>query len=162
MRAIVLSDSHGMGSGLLRLLERIWAMHPGKIDAYLHCGDGVTDFFRATDAMKAHDPAAELHVVRGNCDWGMEDEAEAEEIFRFGGAGVLLCHGHYYSVKNTLAWLDEAAYGKGCAVAVYGHTHEPNVEPRSTLLVNPGSAADGCFAILDISGGKAKATLYKV
>lgn len=163
MRAIVMSDTHGMGSGLRLMLERIWAMHPGKIDAYIHCGDGVNDFFRTTDVMKAHDPAAELHVVRGNCDWMTdEDDAPIEELFRFGGANVMMTHGHRYSVKNTLNWVDEASDAHGCTVTLYGHTHDPNVEPRRTLLVNPGSAADGCFAILDITGGKANARLYKV
>ena len=163
MRAIVISDTHGMGSGLRLMLDRIWAMQPGRIDAYIHCGDGVTDFFQTTDYMKAHDPASELHVVRGNCDWlADEDDAPIEEVFRFGGAGVMLCHGHRYSVKNSREWVDEAGYGRGCAVTLYGHTHTPDVDPRRTLLVNPGSAADGCFAILDISGGKANARLYKV
>lgn len=163
MRAIILSDSHGMGYSMRPMLEQIWAMHPGKVDAYIHCGDGADDFYRHTDLMKAHDPAAELHVVRGNCDWLVTNEdLPTEEVFRFGGAGFLLCHGHRYSVKNTLEWLDEAAYGRGCAAAIYGHTHEPNVEARRTLLINPGSAANGCFAILEASGGKVNATLYKV
>ena len=162
MRAIVVSDTHGMGSGLRMMLERIWAMHPGKIDAYIHCGDGVSDFLRTIDVMKDHDPAAELHYVRGNCDWLDEDQAPVQENFRFGGANVLLCHGHLYSVKRTLTWLDDEAAGTGCTLVLYGHTHEPNVEPRRTLLVNPGCAQDGCFAILDVTGGKANATLYKV
>lgn len=162
MRAIVMSDTHGMGYGLVQLLQRVWAMHPGRIDAYIHCGDGVKDFLRAIDVMKDHDPAAELHYVRGNCDWLDEDEAPVREIFRFGGASVMLCHGHLQSVKRTLMWVDEESRGEGCTVTLYGHTHQPNVEPRSTLLVNPGSTAEGCFALLDIEKGAANARLYRL
>lgn len=162
MRAVILSDSHGMGYGLVQMLQRIWAMNPGKIDAYIHCGDGVSDVLRVTDVIHDRDPKAEIHFVRGNCDWLNEDDAGVEEIFRFGGANVLLCHGHLYQVKRTLTWLDEEARSKECSVVLYGHTHEPNVEPRSALLVNPGSAQDGCFAILDAAGGKVDARLYRV
>lgn len=160
MRALVLSDSHEIGSGLLRMLEKIWAAHPGAFDAYVHCGDGVEDFLQAKHAIALHDPKAACYAVRGNCDWANASVEDTELTFRLGGALAFVCHGHHYRVKQGLDWVDETAAGKGCAITLYGHTHEPNVESMRTLLVNPGSAREGKYAILSVENGQTTASLY--
>lgn len=162
MRAIVMSDTHGMRDSLFYLMEAAWTLAPGRIDAYIHCGDGYGDFEQLQDFLRAHDPAAELHFVRGNCDWTNSDDMPAEKVLHLGGADVFVCHGHHYRVKNDLMLVDEAAAARGCSVTLFGHTHQPIIDTRRTLLVNPGSAQDSRLAVLDIVNGRPNARLLRL
>ena len=72
---------------------------------------------------------------------------------------VLITHGHRYKVKMTYTFLDKAAQEMGCAIAFFGHTHIPCMEQHRTLLVNPGSAARGHMALLEVENGQPRVEL---
>lgn len=155
-RAIVLSDSHGDESGLRWMLEQCWR-YVGPVDAYFHCGDGARDFQRLERFLLARDEHALLLGVKGNCDYF--DDVPETRVASLGGVRLLMTHGHRFQVKRTYAALDREAAQSGCQGALFGHTHLPLVEKRETLLVNPGSAADGHLAILTVDAGRLTAEI---
>lgn len=157
MRAIVLSDSHGEDNTLRWLLEQCWKQ-VGPVDAYIHCGDGARDFQRLGNLIRRRDEHALLYAVCGNCDFGVHDVPEFQ-LLSIGGANVFVTHGHLYHAKSTLTYLDEAARQQGCSITLFGHTHTACVETRGTLMVNPGSAADGRLALLEINAGAPRVNL---
>ena len=156
MRVIVLSDSHGEENNLRWMLEQCWRW-VGPVDAYIHCGDGARDFQRVANFIRTRDEHALLIGVRGNCDF-FEDVPELE-VITLEGAKLLITHGHRFQVKSTYAALDIEAKRRGCAAALFGHTHIPCVEQRNTLLVNPGSACGDTLALLTIEQGVVKAEI---
>lgn len=157
MRCIVLSDSHGHDGNVRWMLEQLWKT-TGPVDCYIHCGDGAYDFQRLENFIRARDEHAALYNVRGNCDFGIEGLQE-KQVLSLGGARVLVTHGHRYHVKSTLTYLDDAARENGCTLALFGHTHQPTMEMRHALLVNPGSAADGRMALVELNDGKPRVNL---
>lgn len=146
-RMAVLSDSHGDDLTLRWLLEQLWK-RTGQIDGYVHCGDGVRDFERVQAYAADRDPAAFFCSVKGNCDFACD--APLQVLLPVDGHRLMVCHGHLQHVKYDLSYLDDAAAAAGCTVAVYGHTHQPNLEMRQVLLLNPGSVQDGRLALLEI------------
>lgn len=161
MRALILSDSHGMGSNLMQLFDKAWqAIGPGPVDAYIHCGDGASDMERVRDLLSEHDPKAAIYCVRGNCDFG--SDVPAEQLLTLGGMRILVCHGHRYHVKTDLIYLSMAARERGCQLALYGHTHIPDEEFGQVMMVNPGSAADGRMALLEIKDGVPKVRMLNL
>ncbi len=162
MRALVMSDSHGDASGLRLLLEKAWnRIGPGRVDAYIHCGDGARDLRRLETFVQAHDPGAALYTVRGNCDGWISDTPD-EDVLSLGGVRVYLCHGHRWHVKSTLTYLEYAAQERECAVALYGHTHQPAVDTGRVLLINPGSAADDRMALLEVEEGRPRVRMLNL
>lgn len=157
MRAIVLSDSHGAEDTLRWILTECWKQ-TGPVDAYLHCGDGARDFSRIAHFIHARDEHALLLGVKGNCDFGCRDVPD-RQIIPFGGTKIFMTHGHLYRAKITLLDLDYAAREQGCAITLFGHTHVPCVETRGTLMINPGSAADGRLALLEVNEGRPRVNL---
>lgn len=158
MRVIVLSDSHGEENNLRWMLEQCWKMI-GPVDAYIHCGDGVREFQRLEGFIRARDEHALFVGVKGNCDY-FEQASEIEEI-TLDGVKLLITHGHRFQVKSTYAALDMEARQRGCRAALFGHTHRPCVEQRSTLLVNPGSAANDTLALMTIADGQVSAEIME-
>ena len=147
---IVLSDSHGRRGAVDRLAPLF-----AENDYIIHLGDGSSDmretFSRYPD---------KTFVMKGNCDFSYgisEHTLEAE------GVKLLLCHGHKYGVKSTLAKLAARAKELDCDVALYGHTHVADVrEVDGVLCVCPGSAgayADASYCYLVLHKGKATPTI---
>lgn len=157
MRCIVMSDSHGHDDNVRWMLEQLWKT-TGPVDCYIHCGDGAYDFRRLESFIRARDEHAALYCVRGNNDFGIPDLQE-RLVLSLGGAKVLLTHGHRYHVKSTMTYLDDAAREYGCSLVLFGHTHLPAMEMCRALLVNPGSAADGRMALVEINDGKPRVNL---
>lgn len=157
MRCIVLSDSHGQDGNVRWMLEQCWKT-AGPVDCYIHCGDGAYDFQRLENFIRARDEHAAMYNVRGNCDFGIP-ELKEREILSLGGARVLVTHGHFYHVKSTLTYLDNASREHDCSIVLFGHTHQPTMEMRHALLINPGSAADGRMALLEINDGNPRVNL---
>ena len=53
---------------------------------------------------------------------------------------VMLTHGHYYGVSMGTSRLEEEARARGFDIAMYGHTHRPELKIEDDLTVlNPGS-----------------------
>ena len=156
MRALVVSDSHGDRYDLRRLIAR-GAERGVKIDAFLHCGDGAGDIGAVEAELLGHNPDMLIAAVRGNCDflggW------PAEQVLTLGGLRILMTHGHHYAVKSSLTLLNDAVRSQDCAIALFGHTHEPCMEMRSALLLN---TADGRMLILDINSGKPRVEMVRL
>lgn len=141
MRIGVVSDSHGATGRLGTLLMKIEA--EGPIDALIHLGDGYYDLHDLNAALPP------VYQVAGNCDRGRSDTLN---IITLSGARILLTHGHYQHVKEGTDDLLELAMEEHCAAALYGHTHVQKMAWRNgILLLNPGPATAGQYAILNIN-----------
>lgn len=158
-RLLVLSDTHGDVDGIRGALPLIHALKPLRI---YHLGD-----FKRDAAFLRTQTDVPVIGVQGNCDCGgLEPVATAEDVE---GVRIFLTHGHVYDVKLDTRMLTRAAVMRNCQVALYGHTHVPDIrEEGGILLVNPGSltqprgGAQGSMALLMLEDGKAQATLLTV
>lgn len=144
-RVLIVSDSHSRHEHLEDVMERV------APDLMLHLGDSE-DY---EDLIEAEAPCPVV-IVRGNCDYGRG--LPDQEIVRLGKHRAFLCHGHRHNVRFDLEMLARAAKENGCDVAMYGHTHEPEItEEDGVTIYNPGSISlprqDGrkpSFIVLDI------------
>ena len=90
-----------------------------------------------------------MYQVAGNCDSFRSDTLD---FVTLSGAKILLTHGHYQHVREGTDDLLSLALEEKCHAALYGHTHHQKMEWRSGILIlNPGSAASGQYAVLRIS-----------
>lgn len=141
MRVIVVSDSHGATGRLSTILTV--AEQAGPIDAIIHLGDGYYDL---RDLEVDLPP---VYQVAGNCDLFRSDTLD---FVTLSNARILLTHGHYQHVREGADDLLSLAMEEKCAAALYGHTHYQKMEWRSGILIlNPGAANDGKYAVLNIN-----------
>ena len=157
MRIGVVSDTHGRRGALQSALAAM-----GKIDALIHLGDHCTD--ADEDALERNLP---LYTVKGNCDFLTGEPLE--RVIELGGKKLLLTHGHTFWVKTGMEDLCEHAESLGVDIALFGHTHQPELQASGRLiLLNPGSAAkprDGSHAscaVLNIENGDIIPQLIKL
>ena len=61
MRILVLSDTHGDFSSMLRAIDA-----QPNAEVIIHCGDGKAQI----DTLIEKYPDKKIIAVRGNCDWG--------------------------------------------------------------------------------------------
>nr|MDD6335008.1 YfcE family phosphodiesterase [bacterium] len=149
MRVLLISDSHGRGDLLCRILAEA-----GPVDAVLHAGDGKGDLERVPACVP-------LYAVRGNCD-GFSGAPLAQTV-RIGGQCMYLTHGHAHGVKGGLYALAQAANAAGCPVACYGHTHiAASREVEGVTCINPGAARSGQYAIVEWEQGHPRAIFKKL
>lgn len=152
------------------------------VDAILHAGD-----VSVRDALVELEAIAPVHGVLGNNDdWSLHGLLPERARLEFGeggkdsrsGTGVpggerdggTLTIGMVHDSGTTQGRRCRmAAAFPGCRVVVFGHSHQPVVEDDgSLLLLNPGSAVDPrrakvpTVAILEIAGGRPKATLIEL
>lgn len=141
MRLLVLSDSHGRKNLLLEAVE----LHP-EADAVIFLGDGERDI----EFLKELHPEIKLYAVCGNCDFN--SSLPLFLIEKFGGKIVYATHGHYESVKYSLAVLKQKVYNCSASIALYGHTHVHDTTYEDEVwYVNPGSVSTGKYAMVDIT-----------
>lgn len=157
----VISDTHGSEAAITACIEKA-----GSVDGFFHLGDMVSDA-----KLIAKRTGKPVYSVLGNCDsWGFSDEqqdifpepqkaAASERIVTVEGVKLFLCHGHAYNVDFGTERLGREAFDRGCAAALYGHTHVPELSAYGKVLkLNPGSPARSrygskpSFAILEIDG----------
>lgn len=132
MKILVLSDSHGELSNMVRAVE---AEAPDQI---FHLGDCWPDGQR----LHSRFPEIPFEQVPGNCDFRSEEPAE--RLLFLADRRVLLCHGHTFGVKQSLLTAGYAAEDQVLDVFLFGHTHQPLVDWRGkTLFLNPGSIGAG-------------------
>lgn len=147
MKVLVLSDSHGNLSNMIRAVER---ESPRMI---LHLGDCWRDGERLHDRF----PELPFEQVHGNCDF-LRDARKAEKLLYLGDKRALMCHGHTYGVKQSLLAAGLAAEEKDLDLFLFGHTHKPLVDMRGkTLFLNPGSIGDYArptYGIVTLENGK--------
>ncbi len=125
----VVSDTHG----LLRP-EVMPAL--ADVDLILHAGD-VGD-----EAILGRlRELAPVIAVRGNVDRGAwATRLKAAEVIEAGA--------HHLYMLHDLGALDLDPVAAGFSGVIYGHSHQPSIEPRGGVLyLNPGSAGPRRFAL---------------
>ncbi len=152
MKLLVMSDSHG---NVANMLEAVRRETPDRV---IHLGDCWRD------AEHLHDrcPDIPLDHVPGNCDFRFTEEP-AEQLLQFGGRRILICHGHTYSVKQSLLMAGLASEEKGLDAFLFGHTHRALCDYHGkTLFLNPGSIGEsrGYYAILTVENGSFDGRIY--
>ena len=136
MRIIVFSDTHQNTALLEQCVAQ--ALHGGKIDAFIHCGDGVRDLACVEQALLQANPSVRIYAVRGNCDFA-EPHYPVSELAEFNGVRAFITHGNAYQVKQGLGKLSKAGRELNAQLIFFGHTHTPCAEEKhGVLLINPG------------------------
>ena len=128
MKVLIVSDTHGHEGNLEKVLGKV-----GDIQHLIHLGDveGHEDYIEAISGCP-------VHIVAGNNDF-FSDLPREEELW-LGDYRVMLTHGHYYGVSMGTSRLEEEARARGFDIAMYGHTHRPELKIEDDLTVlNPGS-----------------------
>lgn len=128
MKILIVSDTHGHERNLEKVLERV-----SPIDQLIHLGDveGHEDYIEVL----AECP---VHMVSGNNDFF--SDLPREEEFWLGKYHVLITHGHYYGVSMGTERLKEGAAARKIDIAMYGHTHRPEIDlTEGVTVLNPGS-----------------------
>lgn len=151
---VVLSDTH-RNLAPLDKISRVLA----ECDYIIHLGDMVSD---AREISKMY--PEKTYIIAGNNDFY---GGESEIVLDIEQRRIFACHGHRYGVKRGTADLVKAAKDRECDIALYGHTHEPDVhEEEGVLVVNPGCmtyyTATPSYCYLVIAGKKAVATVVEV
>ena len=154
MRAAVFSDTHHNTAPMLEALRRC------RPDLIIHLGDHDRD----TLCIEEEFPDIPLYRVCGNCDFA--PIAPLTDIVPLGPVKALICHGHSYGVDWGLDRLAYAAEERGCALALFGHTHHAALEERGGItFLNPGSigrTAHPAYAVLTLDGARFRAELKTV
>lgn len=156
MRAAIVSDTHGNWKPTAEEILK------EKVDCLFFLGDHARDGKEMEQFLNI--PA---YIVRGNCD--RTEDAEAEMIVELGGWKILLCHGHYYHVKEQLQSLFYRGLELGIDIILYGHTHRAYYEETDGLtIINPGSVSrenvylgNASWGILTLSDEKNENNLKK-
>lgn len=126
-RALILSDSHGELSNMIRAVKR------EEPDIIIHLGDCVAD----AEALMHEFPEKNIVNVPGNCDYSQE---ATERVLDIDGYKVLICHGHTYGVKLSYLHLECHAREIGVDLALFGHTHKIYYDKHNGVaMLNPGS-----------------------
>ncbi len=145
MNVVIISDTHRRGYRVKRVLD----LHP-HADMVLFLGDGMSE---ALAYIKGS--GIPFVAVAGNCDF--DSDAPSETILTLEGHRILVTHGHRQRVKEGPYHLVSYAKGKGCDIALFGHTHERcDLYIADTYVFNPGSLGeprrgDPSFGHLNIS-----------
>lgn len=146
MRILVVSDTHGNESALIRSYGMA-----GETDLLIHLGDGEKD----TDLLL---PVYEDNIIKvsGNCDIG--STAQRELLLELDGKRVLITHGDRYYVKSGLERLFQHGRTVSADIVLYGHTHMARADIDGNMLVlNPGALClhtdIRTFAIITIHNG---------
>ncbi|TWI57050.1 metallophosphoesterase family protein [Halalkalibacter nanhaiisediminis] len=126
MKALIISDSHGLEDELNEVIDR----HKNEVDIFIHCGD--------SELTKDHFALQGVNVVKGNCDYG--DDFLEEWVETIDDTTIYVTHGHLYNVKMTHVPLSYRAEEKGAQIACFGHSHVAGAfEENSVIYINPGS-----------------------
>lgn len=121
MKILVVSDNHGNGSLIRKVLQK----HQDA-DYYFHLGDSEMESYELRPFVS----------VKGNNDYDFT--MPLEKIIEVGDHSFYLCHGHFYGGDPNL--IAQEAYYNECDFALFGHTHEPfNEHINGIRVINPGS-----------------------
>lgn len=154
MKILILSDSHGQDLPVAKALDREW-----PIDAMIHLGDTQEDEDEFSEILAGEE--VPLFLVRGNCDW--YSSLPLDRILELSGHRIFMTHGHGHDVNYGTKELAQIAREQGCSIALYGHTHRPEIDDSSPglLILNPGSISfprqkgrEKSYMILELEPGK--------
>ncbi len=155
MKVLVLSDSHGEDRYVAMALDREW-----PIDALLHLGDLQEDEDEFAQILAGED--VPIFLVKGNCDYFAD--YPPSRIIELAGHRILMAHGHGYYVNFGTHDLAADAQANNCDIAIYGHTHRPEIDESTPglLILNPGSISfprqpgrEKSYMILELEEGVA-------
>lgn len=148
MKILVVSDSHGDFSSLRQIHAR-----EKPLDLLVHLGDGVLDALLLQKMT-----GVRVEAVNGNND---PRGAFPEELCcKLEDTVIYLSHGYTLHVRAGLQQLVRAARRAKANLALFGHTHQPQlVRKKELTLFNPGAACrweHSSYALLEIEGGNFK------
>lgn len=127
-KILVVSDSHGRMEHLEKVIKNV-----DNVNMLIHCGDIQGDEERLRSL--CYYP---VRVVRGNSDYSSKNQNFI--VVEVLGHKIFVTHGHLYEVYWGLERLTYAALEQGCDIALYGHTHVPEViYGDDVTIANPGS-----------------------
>lgn len=128
MKALIISDTHGLHENLDKVLE---AERP--YDLVIHLGD-----LEGAENYLEENATCPVEAVRGNNDYF--SDLPDEKVIEVAGKQVLITHGHYYYVAAGVETLIKEAIGRNVDIVMFGHTHRPLLRQKEGLIVlNPGS-----------------------
>ena len=154
MRIIVMADSHGAGSAVMKVVEK----NIYTADLFIHLGDGEEDMLSVLPEY----PNINLIQIKGNCDHGSASPV-SQVIDTVPGPEyktikILAVHGHLQNVSHGTDELLHLAHENKCDIVLFGHTHcRCDRKEDGVLLINPGSCSvprDGeppSYACIDIT-----------
>ncbi len=151
LKILVISDTHNMISCAEELIKKLIP------DYIIHLGDMCDDCHRLESSF----PRKPIICVKGNNDY-FDKSYPLERVFELGGKKIFMCHGHKFNVKSSLLQLTYKGKEYGADIILYGHTHRAHLEEiDGALILNPGSALLGYYAVIEIIDGKIEAKLEK-
>ena len=128
MKILIVSDTHGVHRNYDKVMER-----EGKIDMLLHMGD-----VEGGELYLENTAGCPVYMVAGNCDFYsvLPDDEEVQ----IGDYKIFMTHGNRYYVSMGTERLKQEAMKRGAQIAMYGHTHQPDIDlDDDVMVVNPGS-----------------------
>lgn len=141
MRIVVISDSHKAKSKLFDIVE----MHMDDTDLFIFLGDGEDDF----DDVIALYPNIKYERVAGNCDW--YSTYPLYKTINANDKKIFFSHGHPFHVKFGYSEIEAEAKRNGADICLFGHTHIQYTSCKDKFYtLNPGSAANGEYGMIDI------------
>lgn len=142
MRIVVASDSHRAKRNLFDIVEK----HMSSGDLFIFLGDGEDDF----DDVLALYPNLKNERVAGNCDW--YSTLPLYKTITANGKTVFFSHGHPFHVKFGYDEIIREARSVNADICLFGHTHNQYTNYDNGLyIMNPGSAANGEYGMIDIT-----------
>ena len=157
MKLLVLSDSHGRASYIEKAIEK----HPDARHIFF-LGDNISD-------IEDYDliyPERLFYKVAGNCDFASLSKCSDTALIE--NTKIIYCHGHTYNVKSGTDYLVATALQNDCKIALYGHTHIPDIAYKNGIyVINPGTLS-GCrtglctYCVIDINGDKIYPFMEKI
>ncbi len=134
MDLLVISDTHGKEDRLTDVLRR------SRADGLLFLGDGLRDLSVLPEELFCR-------AVRGNCDFFGRDVPETR-LETFGAYRIFMTHGHRYGVKYSPEGVIAAALAADADVALYGHTHLPELHQFAAGTVLCGKTLARPFTVM--------------
>lgn len=129
-KILIVSDTHGKNDNLRKAIANMG----DQLDLMIHLGDSLCSL----ETMKEL-ASCPVEMVRGNCD-SMMHGLPISKLIQVEQFKVLITHGHQYGGKWGVNSMKEAARENGAQIVMFGHSHEPVVEPYGDVVVlNPGS-----------------------
>lgn len=153
MKAVIVSDTHGLESILTTIYER----HKEEADLFLHCGD--------SELHTLHPNLSGYKTVKGNVD--LPNSGFPDQLVEMAsGLTWLVTHGHLDGVYHSLMNLNYKAEMLGANVICFGHTHAAGTESHDgKIFINPGSLnsprgrKEKTYAVCEWSGQDAPFTV---
>ena len=166
----IISDAHGYGARINKVLEKLSAIREEPSEM-IFLGDGARNFLMCVPE------SIKVYAVLGNCDdtsvFGSDiydkegNIVPYERIEEIGGVRVLMMHGHKYGVKVELSRAIARAAKVNADILLFGHTHVPFEKSlrvgeyvgdvclsKPLHVFNPGALENGRFGLLTIRNGE--------